>query len=94
MDAQQVMGPSAKGEVAKMAPKSKFTGENTSTFKREFPFAAHFYGVADAFDWDEDRKLSGKEEEKNVLALAVLRHYITEDVLNVITVGEGGARRQ
>ena len=42
MDAQQVMGPSAKGEVAKMAPKFKFNGENTSMFKREFPIAAHF----------------------------------------------------
>ena len=88
MELQQVMGPSAVGEVHKLAPKFLFNGENPGQFKREFPFAAEYYGVSEAFKWPEGKELSEKEQRLNVMALAILRSYITEDVLHVIMVGE------
>ena len=89
MDYEQVMGPQlAKEEMRKMAPKFVFDGENSGQFLREFPVVAEFYGVSEAFDWEEDRELSGKEQVKNVHAMTVLCQYVTPDVLQVIQTGK------
>jgi hypothetical protein len=89
MEAQQVMGPRDDSkELSKMAPKFLFTGENAGKFMREFPFVAEYFGVTEAFDWEDDQELDDAGKRKNVLALAVLRQYISEDVLQIITEGE------
>ena len=89
MDLEQVMGPplGAK-ELKKMAPQFVFNGENGGQFLREFPIAADFFDVAEAFEWESDKELSGNEQRKNVQAMAVLRRYVTDDVLQVITTGK------
>ena len=89
MDIEQVMGPphTAK-ELKKMAPKFIFDGENAGVFLRELSVAADFYGVAEAYHWEDNKELSKKEERQNVLAIAVLRQYVMEDVLQVITTGK------
>ena len=88
MDASQVMGPNEGKEITKMAPKFLFDGGNWGKFQREFPFVAEYYGVAEAYYWEPDRELSEKEQRTNVLAVAVLRQYITDDVLQTIMTGE------
>ena len=90
MDASQVMGPNEGKEITKMAPKFLFDGGNPGKFQREFPFVAKYYGVAEAYYWEPDRELSEKEQRTNVLAVAVLRQYIT-DVLQTINTRGGDA---
>jgi hypothetical protein len=57
MDMQQVMGPHhvAQDEIRKLAPKFIFNGENQGQFLREFPAAAEFFGVKEAYNWEEGK---------------------------------------
>ena len=88
MDVEQVMGPPlAAKQLSKMAPKFVFDGENTGQFLREFPVAAEFFGVTEAYEWDSNKELSENEQRKNANAITVLRQYFTEDVIQVITTG-------
>ena len=86
---QQVMGPQAERN-SKLVPKFKYDGGNPGVFLRDFPVVASAFGVANVYqhDWDDGKELSEEEEQKNTLALLVLRQYLTERVLNVIMVGQ------
>ena len=86
---QQVMGPQAERN-SKLVPKFKYDGGSPGVFLRDFLVVASAFGVANVYghDWDDGKELSEEEEQKNTLALLVLRQYLTERVLNVIMVGQ------
>ena len=65
-------------------------GGSPGVFLTDFPVVASAFGVANVYqhDWDDGKELSEEEEQKNTLALLVLRQYLTERVLNVIMVGQ------
>ena len=89
MDIEQVMGPhQASKELGRMAPKFVFNGENAGKFIREFPFVAEYYGISEAYTWDDEAELDEAGKRKIVLALDVLRQYISDDVLQIILEGE------
>jgi len=88
MDNEQVMGPlSAAKDIRKMAPRFTFDGENSGQFLREWPVVMDFYGIGPAFLWEEGKVLDEDEERMNINAMTVLRRYVTEDVINMITTG-------
>jgi hypothetical protein len=88
MDLEQVMGPrEAAKEIQKMAPDFLFDGENTGQFLREFPVVMEHYGISPAFTWEDDKELNEAEQRMNTNAMTVLRRYVTEDIVNVITTG-------
>lgn len=88
MELEQVMGPPAAAkEITKMAPKFIFDGGNTGQFLREFPVVMEFYGIGPAFSWEDDKELNEAEQRMNTNAMTVLRRYVTEDIVNVITTG-------
>ena len=64
-------------------------------FMRDFPVVASAFGVAALYhkDWEDAKDLDEDEEKRNTLALLVLRQYLTERVLSVITVGRPRLRQ-
>ena len=57
-------------------------------FNRDFlPHVAKAYGVNAVFGWDDDKELTEEEEKMDNLAFLVLRQYLTDRVLKIITVG-------
>ena len=88
---QQVMGPRADQLTSKqLVPKFRYDGGSPAEFLADFPVVEKAFGVAAVYRWElrEGDQLTEDQEEKNTLALLVLRQYLTERVLKVITVGK------
>jgi hypothetical protein len=82
---QQVMGQEAS---LKLLPKFVYDGGNPFRFIRDFlPLVARRMQVEDAYKWPEEKELEEEEHKQNTLAIALLRMYVSENVLRVITVG-------
>jgi hypothetical protein len=82
------MGPDTpRAEVARMVPRFQYDGGNPAKFLRDFPFVASYFGVMEAYEWEADMELDREQTRTNSYAVAVLRQYLTEDVLQVIMVG-------
>ena len=87
---QQVMGPPLDQLTSKhLVPKFKYDGGNPAEFLKDFSVVGKAFGVEAVYKWelDDETELNEDQEEKNTLALLVLRQYITERVLKIITVG-------
>lgn len=87
LDNQQVMGPHGNHTTESIVPKFKYDGGNPLMFLRDFPIVATEFGVNEVNLWDEDKELDEEKLRKNNKALLILRQYITERILSVITVG-------
>ena len=93
MELPQAMGQSASNAM-KMLPKFVYDGGSPTRFMRDFPLVAKFFGVAEVFLWDDDKRLEPEEDRLNTVALTVLRQYVSESVLMVIMVGNPGRASQ
>jgi hypothetical protein len=69
-----------------MLPKFQYDGGAPARFLRDFPLVSKFFGVAEAYLWREDQELDAEQDRLNTYAMAVLRQYLSENVLSVITV--------
>ena len=86
---QQVMGPDVtRAGAMAMLPRFKYDGGCPSRFLRDFPLVSKFFGVEDVFRWDVDQRLDEEGEKRNTVGVTVLRQYVSEDVLSVISVGQ------
>jgi hypothetical protein len=85
---QQVMGPDASLATETIVPKFKCDGGNLTTFNRLFiTRVAKAYGVAEVYNWAEDKELTPEEEQKDNTVFLLLRQYLTERVLKIVMVG-------
>jgi hypothetical protein len=95
---QQVMGLSDEGKLAMaLIPKFKFDGGSPAKFIRDFPVVAKAFGVQEAYEWDPTQQLTPEQEELDNRAILVLRHYLTEDILQVLSfkkIGRAAAMMQ
>ena len=83
------MASDAETTVKSLVPKFKFDGGNPTTFIREFiPVVAKAYGIAAVYEWAEDKALDDEEERLDNLAGLVLRQYLSDRVLKIVTVGQ------
>jgi hypothetical protein len=86
---QQVMGLNADLLTSKaLVPKFKFDGENPGKFNRDFPVVAASYGVTEVYKWPKGKVMTEEEELKNNAALLVLREYLSDKILKIVSVGQ------
>jgi hypothetical protein len=86
---QQVMGPDESSGNRMVVPRFKYDGGNPARFLQDFALVAAYFKVAEPYEWEADRELTGKERLMDVRATVVLRQYLCDDVLQVVMLGRG-----
>ena len=89
LQSQEVWGNSdaSRAAMGRLLPKFKYDGGNPGKFDRDFPLVAAHYGIQDVLNWDPDTAITKEDDVKlNNVAMAVLRQYLSDEVLQVVLV--------